>query len=192
LKSNKSHLSILTTAKSLFWKYGIRRVSVEEICKEAGVSKMTFYRLFSNKVEVAKAVLVTVMNENMDKYRNIMLQDISFTEKINQLIKLKYDGTLEMSQEFFSEVYQTDEMNLRELLVEYQKNGLDAFMADLKNAQEQGWIKEGIKPEFILYILNKINEMLLDKNLTSIYTSTHEAIMALTNFFFYGIIQKRH
>jgi AcrR family transcriptional regulator len=191
LKSNKSHLSILTTAKSLFWKHGIRRVSVEEICKEAGVSKMTFYRLFSNKGEVAKAVLVTVMNENMDKYRNIMLQDISFTEKINQLIKLKYDGTLEMSQEFFSEVYQSDEMNMRELLVEYQKNGLDAFMADLKNAQEQGWIKEDIKPEFILYILNKINEMLLDKKLLSIYTSTHETIMALTNFFFYGIIQKR-
>ena len=64
-------------------------------------------------------------------------------------------------------------------------------MADLKNAQEQGWIKEGIKPEFILYILNKINDMLLDKNLTAIYTSTHETIMALTNFFFYGIIQKR-
>jgi hypothetical protein len=127
----------------------------------------------------------------MDKYRNIMLQDISFTEKINQLIKLKYDGTLEMSQEFFSEVYQSDEMNMRELLVEYQKNGLDAFMADLKNAQEQGWIKEDIKPEFILYILNKINEMLLDKKLLSIYTSTHETIMALTNFFFYGIIQKR-
>lgn len=191
MKANKSYQAILVAAKSVFWKYGIRRVSVEEICKEAGVSKMTFYRLFSNKSEVAKEVLIAVMNESMDKYRNIMLQDISFTDKINQLIKLKYDGTLEMSQEFLSEVYQSDEMNMRELLVEYQKNGLDAFMIDLKKAQKEGWIKEGIKPEFILYILNKINDMLLDKSLTAIYTSTHETIMALTNFFFYGIIQKR-
>jgi len=191
LKSNRSHQSILTVAKTLFWKYGIKRVSVEEICKEAGVSKMTFYRLFTNKADVARAILVGVMNESMERYHGIMQQEIPFTDKINQLIKLKYEGTLEMSKDFFSEVYQTDEMNLRELLVEYQNKGLEAFMADLKKAQEQGWIKADIKPEFILYILNKIYEMLLDKNLLSIYASTHEAIMELTNFFFYGIIQNK-
>ena len=52
--SSKS-LDILNTARQLFWKHGIRRVSVEEVCREAGVSKMTFYRSFPNKIELAKA-----------------------------------------------------------------------------------------------------------------------------------------
>jgi len=191
LKPNNSHQAILTAAKTLFWKYGIRRVSVEEICKEAGVSKMTFYRLFGNKMDVAKEVLVATMTDSMMKYQAVMQQDIPFTDKINRLIQLKYDGTLDMSQEFFTEIFQTEESNLRDTLKVHRQKGLDAFMTDLKKAQDEGWIKDGIKPEFILYLLNKINEMLLDKNLLSIYTSTHEAIMALTNFFFYGIIQKR-
>ncbi|MBN1927463.1 MAG: helix-turn-helix transcriptional regulator, partial [Prolixibacteraceae bacterium] len=47
---------ILQSAKKLFWKYGIRKVSIDEICREAGVSRMTFYRLFKNKIELAKVV----------------------------------------------------------------------------------------------------------------------------------------
>jgi AcrR family transcriptional regulator len=35
---------IASTAEKLFMKFGIRRVSVEEICREASVSKMTFYK----------------------------------------------------------------------------------------------------------------------------------------------------
>ena len=57
-KKSKSFISIQKSAKTLFWKYGMARVTVEEICREAGVSKMTFYRNFKNKNEVAKQVLI--------------------------------------------------------------------------------------------------------------------------------------
>ncbi len=30
-KKNKKYISILKTAKALFWKHGIRRVTIEEI-----------------------------------------------------------------------------------------------------------------------------------------------------------------
>ena len=46
--------AILDAAKSLFWKHGIRRVTIEEICEVAGVSKMTYYKYFSNKTAIAK------------------------------------------------------------------------------------------------------------------------------------------
>ncbi|NJN28170.1 MAG: TetR/AcrR family transcriptional regulator [Cyclobacteriaceae bacterium] len=186
-KNNKSHQAILLAAKNLFWKYGIKRVTVEEICKEAAVSKMTFYRLFANKTEVANAVLDLVITNNMEKYRNIMQQEIPFPQKIHQVVQLKYEGTLEMSDEFFSEVYQSDDLKLKDTLLAFQRKGLEAFLADCKKAQQEGWIKNDLKPEFILYILNKINEMLLDEKLLSMYRNTQEAIMALTNFFFYGI-----
>ena len=52
LTTNPKYLDIFKTAKDLFWKYGIKRVSIEEICKEAKVSKMTFYKFFPNKIEL--------------------------------------------------------------------------------------------------------------------------------------------
>ena len=46
---NIKYNQILTKGKELFWKYGIKRVAIEEICKQAHVSKMTFYKYFKNK-----------------------------------------------------------------------------------------------------------------------------------------------
>ncbi|NQV51449.1 MAG: helix-turn-helix transcriptional regulator, partial [Candidatus Marinimicrobia bacterium] len=39
---------ILRTAEKLFMQFGYNRVTVEEICREAKVSKVTFYKYFSN------------------------------------------------------------------------------------------------------------------------------------------------
>ena len=52
------HKKLIQTGKALFFKYGIKKVSVAEICKEAGVSKMTFYKHYANKGELAKEFLL--------------------------------------------------------------------------------------------------------------------------------------
>ena len=49
--SSKKYQDIKKKGKELFWKYGTKRVTVEEICREAGVSKMTYYKFFKNKNE---------------------------------------------------------------------------------------------------------------------------------------------
>ena len=56
-KHNKKYKQIIATSKELFWKFGIKRVTVEEICSQAHVSKMTFYKFFPNKIELAKIIL---------------------------------------------------------------------------------------------------------------------------------------
>ena len=40
----KKQQHLLTTAETLFRSHGIRRITVEEICQKAGVSKATFYK----------------------------------------------------------------------------------------------------------------------------------------------------
>ena len=50
---NRKYDDIMSTGKDLFWKYGIRRVTVEEICEKSNVSKMTFYKYFPNKETLA-------------------------------------------------------------------------------------------------------------------------------------------
>ena len=76
---------ITDTARKLFWKHGIRRVTVEEICEKAGVSKMTFYRMFDNKIELAKTVLDHIFEESFQKYRTIMDQEYRFPKRSDKL-----------------------------------------------------------------------------------------------------------
>jgi AcrR family transcriptional regulator len=58
---------------------------VEEICKKANVSKMTFYRHFNHKNELAEIVLKKILEEGFQNYSTIMDQEISFPEKIKNI-----------------------------------------------------------------------------------------------------------
>jgi len=49
---NPKRQKILHTGKELFWKFGFKRVTIEELCKEAGISKMTYYKYFTNKMDL--------------------------------------------------------------------------------------------------------------------------------------------
>ena len=95
---------IVKTAQELFYKYGIKRISVEEICSTALVSKMTFYKYFPNKIELAKHIFSELLEENEKKYDNIMAKKCSFTEKVDQIVNLKLDSMNSMSNDLIKEV----------------------------------------------------------------------------------------
>ena len=178
---------LLEAGRTLFWKYGIRRISVEEVCKSAGVSKMTFYRSFENKEDLAFQVLKRFIQEGMDSYRAVMKLEIPFREKIAKVIALKHQQSVDISQEFIQEIYQSTDSVLSAYIEESRKEMLSEIMYDLFMAQQNGWIRRDTKLEFILYMLNSLNDKMMDEKFLSMYEDKHDAIMDLTNFFFYGI-----
>ena len=91
---NKKKQQILLTGKELFWKYGIRRVTVEEICSRSGVSKMTFYKYFSNKNALVKNILDTFYKKSMDRYREIMASKRKYKDKVADLYRIKLEYAL--------------------------------------------------------------------------------------------------
>lgn len=56
IKGSDSRETILAAAKNLFLKHRSKRVTAEEICEKAGISKMTFCRYFQNKIEFFFAI----------------------------------------------------------------------------------------------------------------------------------------
>jgi hypothetical protein len=69
----------------------------------------------------------------------------------------------------------------------YREKNAKVLMADLRKAQRNGWIRKDIKPPFILFMLEKLNGFMLEDGFRSMYKNSHDAIMELTNFMFYGL-----
>ncbi|MEP0134460.1 MAG: TetR/AcrR family transcriptional regulator [Eudoraea sp.] len=187
-KRSKSYVAILNAAQALFWKYGIGKVTVEEICKKAEISKMTFYRNFENKNHVARKVLVQIKEKGMLDYRRIMDADLPFNEKIHLLVRMKHDNSENLSEEFLRDIYGATETGLKNTLEEGQKTTMQALHDDLSKAQKKGEIRKDLKIDFVIYMINSLNEKLLDKRLTSMYGSAQELAVELTNFIFYGVM----
>ncbi len=185
---NQKFKSLVDTATILFWKFGIKRITTEEICREANVSKMTFYKFFNNKIELARYVLETKMNEGMNKYREIMDADIPFAKKVEMSVQLKMDQTQDISQEFLTDLYRNPNPELLDFFESKKKDFLNQILTDYKKAQNAGHVRKNLKPEFMLYFLNHMFEIAKDKELYQLYANAQELIMELTNFFFYGIM----
>jgi AcrR family transcriptional regulator len=191
VEENPKQTQIVTTAESLFMKYGIRRVSVEEICSEAGVSKMTFYKYFKNKTELLKFLITQLTSQAMEKYRDIMNQDIPYSEKVKGFIQLKMEQTKDMSGEFINELSRSAEPEIADLYTQKAQEAFHTIIQDFIAAQKRGEVREDIKPEFILYFLNHLIDLANDPQLIGLYESAPALVVELTKFYFYGILPRK-
>lgn len=184
----KKYNDFMLAAKTLFWKHGVRRVTVEEICREAGASKMTFYRQFTGKNDIATAVLDAVITTAMKNYLDIMKGEKTFPEKMTEVIELKRKSLSGISSEFLRDIHGDDYPEQKLRFHEYKETMKNLFKKDLEEAIEKGWIKQDFKPEFLMYMSDQLTDMLIDAKLLSMFDNSEEAIFGITDFFFHGIM----
>lgn len=188
VRSSKKVQDIMATARTLFWKHGLRRVSVEEICQEAGVSKMTFYKYFPNKTELAKEIMDHMFRESMDKFAELMHSDLPFEEKMRRQIQMKLEGTTDISEEFVKDIYGDPQSELNAFWKQKADEVIGGVVEQYRQAQEKGWIRQDLKIDFILYMINKTFEFVNDDTLISHYENMQELILEINRFFLYGIL----
>lgn len=187
---NKSQLALLQAARDEFWKFGVRKVNVEDICQTAGLSKMTFYRHFKNKKEVVEIVIRQYLEDSMANYNAIISKDISFKERISEVLLLKQDDVSDVSKAFIEDVYLDEESGMKFIFDEYRDKMLLIVMNDFKKAQEEGEIRQDLDLKFVEYILNDMKAKVMDPRLVAIYPNQKDLIMQISNFFFYGILER--
>jgi AcrR family transcriptional regulator len=184
----KKYKDIYKTGKHLFWKYGMKRVSIEEICRESGVSKMTFYKYFPNKVELAKTILTDLMEASILMVDQLIESDIPFSEKLEKLFLMKLEGSRDLSMEFIKDIYKNPESGLVHHMEELKQKSLAVIVKFYQTAQKQGSIRKDLKIEFILALTNQIAVMIQDEKLVSLYDQPQDFIMESMNVIFYGIV----
>lgn len=185
---NDKYLDILEKGRELFWKYGIKRVTVEEICSEADTSRVTFYRYFDNKEDLAATILKNLLSDAISEYRAIMESDISFTRKAEETILFKIRNSESMSHEFLNDVVSGDFPKVLEIITKAREDSMQMVVDDYTRAQQQGLIRKDVKIEFILYLLNKMQEMTADPELEKLYPDSGKLIKEMIEFFFFGLI----
>lgn len=182
---------IRKTGRKLFWKYGIRRITIEEICEDANVSKGTFYKYFKNKDELLKYLLDFMYADALTAYNQIMDQNIPFNEKIEQIIQMKLEFANEMSIEFFEDFYKNAAPEIQQYLAKHVEENLHIFLDDIVKAQKRGDVRKDLNPQFMIYFINHMTNMMKDDHLLTMYKN-HEALAKeLVQFFFYGIMPKK-
>jgi len=184
-----SKLTILNAAEELFQRYGFKRVTVEEICAHARVSKMTFYKYFRNKEAVVIQILSAKSEAAYEEAQAIMASTRSFPEKVQLLVAQKHKNLAQMSEAFLQD-YLQDEGAVQEYIQAVSARVTDLFIAFLKRSQERGELIVTVKPELFLAYLDKMTELARNQQLADLYPSYNEYLEVLNNIFYYGIVPR--
>lgn len=81
--SDYQRCNIIKTAGELFFRLGIRSVSIDDICRELGMSKKTFYVYFASKDELIEQMLQSNL-----KYMSTKMEELLKLNDFRQIVKL--------------------------------------------------------------------------------------------------------
>ena len=171
-------------------RYGIKRITVEEICETAGVSKMTFYKHFKNKLDLAIFILNNIFEEGVNRYKRIMDQDVPFSVKAKKIIQLKLESTEDISKEMLKDFYDRSIPEVADLIQKITQENFKLLFDDLTAAQKKGEIRQDINLHFIIFMIGQMQKMATDETLLGLYGSTQAMASEFINFFFYGILSR--
>jgi len=81
--SDDQRCNIIKTAGELFFRLGIRSVSIDDICHELGMSKKTFYVYFASKDELVEQMLQANL-----AYIDGKMEELLLLKDFRQIVKL--------------------------------------------------------------------------------------------------------
>jgi len=189
IPSSAKDSAILSTARTLFLQHGIRRVSIEEICREARVSKRTFYTRYRDKDALAVRVLGELIEESRRPLEVIIAGDLPIEDKLREIITTKSGQAGETSLEFYQEVMTADSEPGR-FVRQKQREWEERVRGFYVEAQARGQIRSDLDLDLLMFLLTRIRDLMGDPEFQRIQPDFGRMVESVMKLFFYGIVPR--
>ncbi len=177
--------NILQAALSLFLKYGVQKVSVAEIAKEAAVSQVTIYNYFESKDNLVHEVIIFYTDTVWQKYyEEIFESDLSFSEKITKIIFEKKETAEEIHPDFYQYFMKEYANGISYMEKLYTEQVLPKFIELFNEGKAEGLVDPTLSNEAIIFYIQMFKEYFQREDA---YEKALPITEDLTKLFFYGI-----
>jgi len=174
-------------AMELFWKHGFKKITIDEICKKANVSRKTFYTFFDNK----NALIIYLYSKTIDQayaeYDKVIKSNIPFSEKLEKLLNQKIESTQHLSMEFVSDLYHPDAGELLTFFNQVIEQSMQFMRNFLIEAQKTGDIDPQLNIDYIMFILSKTIELCGTKEMMDMFPNASTMTKQISQTFIFGI-----
>jgi AcrR family transcriptional regulator len=155
---NDIRTQILTTAASQFLKYGVRSVTIEDVCSELHISKKTFYNYFRQKEELIDNVLKLHCDKNSGENEEVsaFLKDPSLNA-IDKLVLVFTHWKRENEQEyitFFYELVKYYPEIYRKMQITTDEQALKQIKQWVEQGIAEGLVRDDVNIDLLTHYMN--------------------------------------
>lgn len=183
---------IIEAARKLFYKYGFKRVSVDEIAREAKVTKRTLYMYFKSKEEILKYFINEEIQKMECMVRDIEAQNLGFLDTIHQVLYklLKYKNEHEFLNRIIEEIDVFNNPMLIENLKVIDSKIQSYILQKLNIAIEKGYTKVE-DPEVTAFLIYKMYiALMFDWNENNSKLDENAVANQILNILKFGLIRE--
>jgi AcrR family transcriptional regulator len=179
---------ILKTSLELFFKFGIKRVTMDDIAKELGMSKKTIYQYYKEKDDLIYQLCVVEMQKHEATFRNIEKQS---NDPIHEIVLIS--NTMSEMMQHINPVFFLDLQKFHPTAFhEFKKLKDDFALKDLqrniKSGKELGVYRNDVDEEFAAkYRLAQIDMLMFGSYFSYEKISFSQSHQLLLDMFVYGI-----
>ncbi len=171
----------------LVLKKGFKATKVQEICEQAGLSKMTFYYYYNNKNELIEEILKNFFDGVIRSSQEIIDQNIPFRDRIMNLIHWKAEFIKTMSPEFVQELYTSGGPYI-DLLKDVMQRAQELSYGFYQYGKEQGEINKSVDVNVILFWMNIVSDMIIEGKFNHLFDDPKEMNKQIRDLILYGML----
>jgi AcrR family transcriptional regulator len=190
--ANEELNTLLDRVRELYYRYGIKSVTMDDVARELGMSKKTLYQYVKDKHELVEKVLKREVHKKECDMEAVSGQSLNAIEEIlevNRQINImsrEHNPSMEYDlKKYYPELY-------RELHDIRRERMYNSILENLKKGKKEGLYREGLDEEIIAKL-----QVLRFESLTSAEVFTKEEIMSprffneMFTFYIRGIANKK-
>ena len=147
-KRNKERL--MQAALELFQVQGIKKTTTNDIARKAGVSPATVYNHFGSKEDLVRAAIEYFLNNTLADFKNILMGNLSFMEKMEQILSYKSDMLGHYQGEFMQAIISEDPEIRQFVNSVYMTEIMPVVMDFYEEGKRQGYVNPELSTETII------------------------------------------
>jgi AcrR family transcriptional regulator len=179
---------IIDKAKELFFFYGVKSVSMDDLARAAGISKKTIYQHFSDKTEVLDSVVNRLIDGHYASFINChQTSKDAIEEVVNQSIA-PFNVFAGINYGFFHELEKSFPLAWEKLMQYREKTVLPAIIENLQRGIYESHFRADIDVSFVAQIrLQQLNTALNPAEFGEAGAEPTYMMNEFTSFFLHGI-----
>ena len=181
--------TILDITERQLFGYGYKSLNLNEVAKEAGISKVALYKIFDSKYEVTSRVIKRILVNSDLEMSNLLQSELPLQRKIEQGIKIISSVYLKMDKDFLYDL----EHSLPELwqqIDDVRKSKEEMIARLLTDAQNGGTIREDMDAKLLSALIMALIRGVYNPNFFFNHNVSADTVGSIiVNIFMDGILK---
>ncbi len=144
---------IIAKAGDLFFQYGIKGVSMDELASSLGISKRTIYEIFQDKKEILMSLLTSLRNERRMVFDKLTSDKSNVVEIFIKIIEIQQSTPI-CNVKFFEDINKYYPEANRYIEDDFKRNK-EYLSKFLQNGIKQGYIREDLNVEVTAFLVEQ-------------------------------------